>query len=172
MVKKVIAIVSLIALFTVAIVQAIEKEQQDRLPGLKIGTEAPDFTLKNLDGEEVSLSDYRGKKVMLNFWATWCAPCEAEMPEMQKYYEKNKDQNIEILAVNMDPLNDVAGFVERYGLTFPVLLDPIVKNKVEVNELYKTVVIPTSYIIDEKGKIVNKYMSTMDLSVIEELMGE
>lgn len=172
MVKKVIAIVSLVALCTVAIVQAIEKEQIDRLPGLKIGTEAPDFTLKTLDGQEVNLSDYRGKKVMLNFWATWCAPCEAEMPEMQEYYEKHKDENIEILAVNIDPLNDVKGFVNKHGLTFPILLDPIVTGQMEVNEIYRTVVIPTTYVIDEKGIISGKHITTMDLSIIEELMEE
>lgn len=170
MVKKVIAIVSLVALCTVAIVQAIEKEQKDRLPGLEIGTTAPDFTLKTLDGKEVSLSDYRGKKVMINFWATWCGPCEAEMPEMQDYYEKHQDENIEILAVNIDPLNDVAGFVKKHGLTFPILLDPIVKEGNEVNEIYKTIAIPTTYVIDEKGKIAGKYITTMDRTIIEELM--
>ncbi len=162
----------LVALGTVAIVQAIEKEQMDRMPGLKIGTEAPDFTLKTLDGKEVSLSDYRGKKVLLNFWATWCDPCKAEMPEMQKYYDEHKSENIEILAVNIDPLNNVKGFVKEYGLTFPILLDPIKTNGDTVNEIYQTLVIPTTYIVDENGTIEAKYTSTMTLDVIEELMGE
>ncbi|RSK49653.1 redoxin domain-containing protein, partial [Bacillus canaveralius] len=73
MVKKVIAVVILTALLTVAIVQAMEKEEQpDNLPGLKMGVKAPDFELTALTGEKVQLSDYKGKKVMLNFWATWC----------------------------------------------------------------------------------------------------
>src|SRR5690606_24244618 len=63
---------------------------------------APDFELVNLSGEKVRLSDYRGKKVFLNFWATWCGPCEIEMPYMESYYKKNKDlENVEIIAVNM-----------------------------------------------------------------------
>lgn len=163
---------TLVALCTVAIVQAIEKEQMDRMPGLKIGTEAPDFTLETLNGDIVSLSDYRGKKVLLNFWATWCEPCKAEMPEMQKYYDEHKDGNMEILAVNIDPLNNVKGFVEELGLTFPILLDPIKTKGDAVNEIYQTLVIPTTYIIDEEGKIEAKYTSTMTLDVIEDLMGE
>ncbi|WP_290368979.1 redoxin domain-containing protein, partial [Peribacillus frigoritolerans] len=90
MLKKIIASVALLSLITVAIVQAMDNEskgndEKDALGGLKIGAKAPNFSLKTLDGKQVELSDYEGKKVMLNFWATWCPPCKKEMPDMEKY---------------------------------------------------------------------------------------
>ena len=83
--------------------EAVETED---IPGAKLsalreGAEAPDFELTTLEGETVKLSDYRGKKVILNFWATWCPPCKAEMPHMQNFYEENKDKDVEIVAVNL-----------------------------------------------------------------------
>src|SRR5687767_10413595 len=127
MLKKVIAAIALIALFAVAMVQAMDKE--DKSPaktGIEIGDKAPDFELKNLDGQAVKLSDLKGKKVILNFWATWCPPCRAEMPEMEKYYQEIKNGGkIEFLAVNLDPKADVKGFAEKMGIHFPIVLDEI-----------------------------------------------
>ena len=90
MVKKVIAAVVIIALFAVAMVQAMGNEEtklENQKTGLEAGNKAPDFELKTLAGETAKLSSFKGKKVMLNFWATWCPPCKAEMPAMQKFYE-------------------------------------------------------------------------------------
>ena len=161
MAKKVIAAIALIILFTVAMVNAMSKEEVkpvDKQSGLEIGNKAPDFELKLLTGETVKLSDYQGKRVLLNFWATWCPPCKAEMPDMQKLHETYKDQ-IVILAVNMDVQNDVAGFVKEMGITFPILLD----EKNEVNEKYQILSIPTSYFLDEKGFISDKFNGAMSL---------
>ena len=73
-----------------------------QVTGFKPGDTPPDFELATLSGELVRLSDYKGKKVILNFWASWCGPCKAEMPHMEKYYKKNKDaENVEIIAVNL-----------------------------------------------------------------------
>ena len=94
-----------------------KQEKQDNLPGLSIGSKAPDFELKTLSGENVKLSDYRGKKVMLNFWATWCAPCKEEMPDMEEFYKQNGEE-IEILAVNIDPQFNVQQFVTEMELLF------------------------------------------------------
>lgn len=168
MVKKVIAAVVLIALLTVAIVQAVDKKA-DKQPdtakeasannaGLTIGAKAPDFELKTLTGETVNLSDLKGKKVMLNFWATWCGPCKAEMPEMEEFF-KTADQDIKILAVNIDPQLDVKGFVDEYKITFPVLLD----SEDAVNTKYQVLSIPTTYFIDSNGIIQNKFVGTMKL---------
>ncbi|MGJ7921153.1 peroxiredoxin family protein [Neobacillus sp. LXY-4] len=165
MVKKVIAAVVLVALFAVAMVHAMDKEDTkatSQKSGLEVGNTPPDFELKTLTGETAKLSDYKGKKVMLNFWATWCPPCKAEMPEMQKFYEANKD-NVEILAVNMDTNNDVAGFVQNTGLTFPILLD----ETNEVNKNYQIVSIPTTFFIDENGVITYRFTGQMKLEDME-----
>lgn len=87
---------------------------------------APDFTLRDVDGRDVRLSDFEGRVVVLDFWATWCVPCEAAMPHLQTLFEKYKGQGLTILGVSMDgpeTLSSVAPFARRYGLSFPVLLD-------------------------------------------------
>lgn len=163
MAKKVLAAVLLIGLFAVAIVQAVEKDtgMENRI-GIKVGEQAPDFELELVSGEKVKLSDYRGKKVMLNFWATWCPPCKAEMPVMEQLYKASKGELV-ILAVNMDTQNDVAGFVSKNGITFPILLD---KNN-EVNKMYQVLSIPTSFFIDSKGVIRNQSIGLMQFEEME-----
>lgn len=170
MIKKIAVSVFIMVLMTVMIVQAMGKEDQkvkttEKHPGLGIGLKAPDFELKNLAGESVKLSDYEGKKVMLNFWATWCPPCKAEMPDMEEFYNDSGD-DIVILAVNIDTNNDVAGFVKKMGVTFPILLDT--DNR--VNKIYQIISIPTSYFIDEKGIIRNKHIGAMDIETMKKNM--
>ncbi|UCZ53558.1 redoxin domain-containing protein [Bacillus shivajii] len=130
-----------------------EKEQividEDDI-GLDEGNYAPDFTLETLDGETMNLSDFRGQKVMINFWATWCPPCRAEMPDMQEVYENH---DIQIIAVNLtetEPsVDQVKDFRDDFGLTFPILLD----HDIEVAGLYEIQPIPTSYMIDTEGRV-------------------
>ncbi|MFJ7930839.1 TlpA disulfide reductase family protein [Peribacillus sp. NPDC096622] len=170
MLKKIIASVALLSLITVAIVQAMDNEskgndEKDALGGLKIGAKAPNFSLKTLDGKQVELSDYKGKKVMLNFWATWCPPCKKEMPDMEKYTQQAGD-DVVVLAVNIDPENDVQAFVEDNGITFTIPLDSQ-SAKNPVNERYKILSIPTTYFIDKKGIIRNKVISAMQLKDME-----
>lgn len=168
MVKKVIATVLLFALVTVVIVQAMEPEKpKDNLPGIAIGEKAPDFELETLTGDTVKLSDYRGKKVMLNFWATWCPPCKEEMPDMEQLYQENGEEVV-ILAVNIDPQLNVQKFVSEMGITFPVLLD----EKDEVNTKYQVLTIPTTYFIDKQGIIRNKYLSAMTKELMEQYIDE
>ncbi|WP_316245041.1 redoxin domain-containing protein [Gracilibacillus massiliensis] len=132
--------------------------------GLEVGDEAPDFQLQTLNGETAKLSDYRGQRVMLNFWATWCPPCRAEMPDMEKFYH-NKD--VEILAVNLAEteasVEDVHDFVEEFGLSFSILLD-------EGNQAattYQIRPIPTSYMIDSKGIISYKAYGPLNYEMME-----
>jgi len=124
-----------------------------------------DFELEDLKGNMVKLSDYKGKIVFLNFWATWCPPCKEEMPYMQELYEEYKDQDVAILAVNpasvelrKDSLGEgdaeeaekrVREFIEKEGFTFPILLD----RKDEVWAVYMQWGIPANYIIDKEGII-------------------
>lgn len=149
-----------------------EIEEPKEEPKIKEGYPAVDFNLTALAGGAVKLSDYRGKKVILNFWATWCPPCKAEMPHMQNFYEKNKDKGVEILAVNLtdseNGYDKIEQFVEDYGLTFPIPLD---KNG-ELGALYRAFTIPTTYFIDSNGIIAKKIIGPMDEGMMENLINE
>ena len=156
--------------------QTEETVETEDIPGAKLsalreGAEAPDFELTALDGKTVKLSDYRGKKVILNFWATWCPPCKAEMPHMQKFHEENKDKGVEILAVNLTNMDkgveEVQKFVKEYGLTFTIPLD----EEGVAGTTYQAFTIPTSYILDENGVITKKIVGPMDENMMKELTG-
>ncbi|GEN89174.1 peroxiredoxin family protein [Oceanobacillus sojae] len=127
--------------------------------GLEVGNIAPDFELQTLNGETVKLSDYRGEKVMINFWATWCPPCRAEMPDMEEFYQ---DKDIVILAVNLteteNNLQQVEDFINEHGLTFPILLD----EEIEVAEQYMIQPIPTSYMINSNGVVSFKAFGSLN----------
>lgn len=154
--KKWIIIVVIAGLLGWAVYDfAIKDQAQEESPevGLEKGNLAPDFELETIDGETVKLSDYRGEKVMLNFWATWCPPCRAEMPDMQKFHE-NHDEGV-ILAVNLteteNSTSNVDKFLDEYGITFEVLKD----EETVVGNIYNAQALPTSYLIDSEGKIHN-----------------
>ncbi|CDQ42019.1 MULTISPECIES: TlpA family protein disulfide reductase [Virgibacillus] len=131
--------------------------------GIHVGKLAPDFTLKGLDGKEYRLEDFKGKKVMVNFWASWCPPCRNEMPDMQRFYE---DKDIVILAVNLTDTErkaeDVQQFAKEYKLSFPILLDKDGK----VSENYQIKPIPTTYLIDSKGYIHYKAFGAMSYELM------
>ncbi|WP_226641808.1 redoxin domain-containing protein [Mesobacillus subterraneus] len=172
MIKKAIGAGILAGLVLFAIFQQLNTadeplaiEASKATTGIGAGMAAPNFTLKNLAGEEVSLKDYRGKKVMLNFWATWCPPCKEEMPAMEKFYKENSKE-VEILAVNLDPQNNVKGFVEENGLTFPILLD----KEGRTQQTYSVISIPTSLIIDEHGLIIKKQIGSLTFEQMQELL--
>lgn len=115
------------------------------------------FTLKDLDGNTVSLSDYKGKKVFLNFFATWCPPCRGEMPDIEKIYESKKDDLV-ILAVNVgEDSKTVKDFISKNKYKFKVLLD----TKNEASQSYNISSIPVSYFIDRSGNIVSKQVGAM-----------
>lgn len=141
---------------------AFENIPGTKITSLDVGTKAPDFKLSAMTGEKVKLSDYRGKKVILNFWATWCPPCKAEMPHMESFYKANKDKGITILAVNLTSMDkgkdEVQKFLNDNGLTFPILLDETGM----IGTKYQAFTIPTSYIIDTKGVIQKKMVGPMD----------
>jgi thiol-disulfide isomerase/thioredoxin len=118
--------------------------------GPEVGKTAPEFALKGLDGQEVSLSDLRGKPVLLNFWASWCGPCRLEMPFLQQIYEKWTGKGLVLLAVNLqEDSNKVEEFVKNGGYTFPILLSP----GKEVPLAYNIRGIPATFFIDAEGVI-------------------
>lgn len=144
----------------------------DSLPvGIKLENQAPNFQVTDLNGDITNLSDYRGKKVLLNFWASWCPPCKAEMPHMEELYKEHVDEGVVILALNMtnteNSLDDVRKFVENQNLTFPILLD----QEGEVSAKYEILAYPTSYFIDSTGVIRNKVTGALDKdNLYKELM--
>ena len=119
--------------------------------GLEVGMQAPDFTLRNLNGNLEGLSKFKDKVVILNFWATWCAPCLEEMPAFEKLYRRYRSQGLTVIAVSLDKgdKSKVEKFVDEHSLTFPVLLD--LDGIAE--RIYPSFTIPFTYVIDKRGRI-------------------
>jgi peroxiredoxin len=135
--------------------QAAEPEQPKLGHQLTAPSEllpAPDFTLQDSDAKKYSLKDYRGKVILLNFWATWCPPCRREMPSIERLHQKLKDRDFVVLALDQKEGDDqVFAFTGDIGvdLTFPILFD---KNS-SVSRAYVVQGLPTTYIIDKKGNV-------------------
>ena len=127
---------------------------------------AADFTLRDLDGKEHKLSDYRGKVVFLNFWATWCPPCRAEIPSMGRLNEVMGSKDFVILAVNADEnIKDLEAFVKEVPHNFTVLSDADGK----IQNLYKVFKFPETFVIDRQGNIVEHIIGARDWSSTEAL---
>lgn len=126
---------------------------------------APDFVVENLRGGDAALADYKGKLLLLNFWATWCIPCREEMPGMETLWQNYKDQGLVVVAVSVDEGSRarIEKFSEIFKLSFPILLDPESK----VSDLYKVSNMPTSFLIDRNGRIVTRIVGTEDWSSSE-----
>lgn len=120
------------------------------IAGISKGKLAPDFSLKSMSGENIRLSEMRGKVVMINFWATWCAPCRKEMPLLNALYNKHKNSGFVLLGVNIDnsPKNGEK-MAKKLGINFPILFD----NSKKVSETYKVSAMPFTIILDKSGKI-------------------
>ena len=131
------------------------------------GALAPDFSLPRLAGslapsgaevdaaEPIELAAFSGRVVLVNFWATWCEPCEQEMPAMERLYQKLHGERFELVAVSIDDEDaKVAEFVKRYSLTFPIAMD---RDK-SVSAAYQTTGVPESLLVDREGRIVERYV--------------
>lgn len=131
------------------------------MPSVKKGDPAPDFSLKDIDGEEVKLSGLRGKVVFLNFWATWCPPCLEEIPSINLLKERFNRDDFVILAVNIDktPGSEIKKFVKEKGLNFRVLLDP--GEDVSAKK-YGITGVPETFLIDRDGRVVERYIGPRD----------
>jgi len=128
--------------------------------GISEGEIAPDFTLKDLKGTEVNLKEFRGKVILLNFWATWCSPCRIEIPSMVELYKRYKDKGLEIIGVNLDKLgkSEVEKFSLEHKINFPVLLNP----SGDAAARYGVVVLPTTVFLDRYGKIKGRISGAVD----------
>lgn len=183
--KKTLIILSLLTLTTVLISAQDAPPMtavQEKLWKAGFGVpqqqiDAPLFSAEDLDGNMVSLSSQRGKVILLNLWATWCPPCRAEMPSMEKLYNKLKNKNFTILAIATptpprETREKIENFIAENGYTFPVLID----DSREISYQYGSGSIPTSWIIDEEGKVVARFVGGMEwntdlmLEIFEELL--
>jgi thiol-disulfide isomerase/thioredoxin len=126
---------------------------------------APDFTVTSLDGESVSLSDFQGQAVLINFWATWCPPCRAEMPALDAYYQAHRDEGFVLLAVNAGESRVAAeDFTGSIGFNSPVALD----TTGEAGEAFGVIGLPTSILIDAEGRIRLEWQGVVTSEILEE----
>jgi peroxiredoxin len=125
---------------------------------------APALRLNNLQGEPVSLADYRGQWILVNNWATWCPPCKAEMPTLQAYFDDHRGQNFTIIAIESgQPVEEVAEFVRAYGLTFNVWPDP----DENVYDAFRNISLPASWVIDPLGQIRLTWTGAISREMLE-----
>jgi cytochrome c biogenesis protein CcmG, thiol:disulfide interchange protein DsbE len=123
-----------------------------RIPAPQKGFLAPEFKLETPNGQSIALTDDRGKAILVNLWATWCPPCRAEMPTIEKVYQEYQDRGLVVLGVDATIQDDptaIAPFVKQYGITFPILLDM----NAEASDLYELRSLPTSFFIGRDGII-------------------
>ena len=138
---------------------SIDFKAVPKLEEIKDHPVAPDFTLSNPDGKKLTLKNYRGKLVFLNFWATWCESCREEMPAMERLYREFKGQGFEVLAVNVkDKRSDALAFVKKLKLSYPIMMDP----EGEIGLLYGAFGMPATYLIDEKGMVLARLWGPAD----------
>lgn len=149
----------------------------DDLFPVNVGSDAPDFQAKDLaSGRTRTLADYKGQVVLLNVWATWCPPCRAEMPSMERLYDTYRTRGLRVVAVSIDDYvaeDSIVAYARNLGITFDVLHDP----RHAIERSYKTTGYPESFVIDRGGVIRKKWISAADWSsggnraLIEELLG-
>jgi cytochrome c biogenesis protein CcmG, thiol:disulfide interchange protein DsbE len=135
--------------------------QSSKYEPLTVGMAAPDFSLPDIEGKTVRLSDYRGKVVFVNFWATWCKPCKEEMPSMEILWDNFKSEDFVMLAISMDRVTtkkDIPPFIESMKLTFPILTD----SWGQTDKRYKLMGVPETYIIDQNGVLREKVIGPRD----------
>ncbi len=129
-------------------------------------SQAADFTVKDLKGREISLSNYSGKVVFLNFWATWCGPCKAEIPDFIEAYKQYKDKGMQIIGISVDRISpkSVLKFAEKYKINYPVIMGT---DKIQ-KDYEPGPYVPTTIIVDQEGKIRHRHIGYMSKKKLED----
>ncbi|MEK5391268.1 MULTISPECIES: TlpA family protein disulfide reductase [Heyndrickxia] len=134
--------------------------------GLSIGQKAPNIKAVALNGKSIDLSAFKGKKVILNFWAAWCPPCKEELPELVKFYNEHHS-DVELIGINIESSKaQVMDFMKKYDITYPIIMD----NKETISNQYEIQPIPTTYVIDEKGMIMNKQIGAVTYNHLKHIL--
>lgn len=166
--KKIVGILLIVSLVITAFY--LHFSEQHIVAGNNPGDSAIDFELLSLDSIPTKLSDYKGKPIILNFWATWCEPCENEMPELERFHNEYKE-DVVILGVNITSreINEksVRNFVNKVDVSFPILLDTE-----GVFRHYQVLNLPTTYFIDSNGIIQERYAGELTFEMLEQLKGK
>lgn len=136
-------------------------------PVIAVGEYAYDFVLTDMDGNQHRLSDYRGQGVFINFWGTWCKPCEKEMPYINNQYKEYKDQGVQVLAINIgEPVFLIEKFLNKHDLDFPILRD----STKDVSAIYDIYNLPATILVDPEGKIVEIVEGALNEGQIKGMM--
>jgi peroxiredoxin len=158
-----------ILLFLAMMVAACGESGAAVLPGVNTGNRARDFALETVDGDKVSLKDYEGKVVLINFWATWCPPCKAEIPDIQSTYEGRRGDGFVVLGVNVEESRaTVQQFMDEIEMTYPVLLDEGGK----VLQTYRANGLPMSVIVDQEGVIQARHVGYLTADQLEKYLAD
>jgi peroxiredoxin len=137
--------------------------------GINVGNRAPDFTLEDLDGSEVSLQDHRGKVVLINFWATWCPPCRDEIPDIEAAFKARQDDGFVVLGVNVEEAREIViPFVDAFEMSYPVLLD----ESGRLLQSYRAIGLPMSVIVDQEGVIQARHIGILTAADLDGYLAE
>ena len=138
-----------------------KNDKSEAESSVKIGSTAPDFTLKDVVGKNTALSSYKGKLVLLEFWATWCPPCKASIPDMVELHKKYQEKGFTVLGVSIDSDSDAAAKVAQFSLTYGITYPVLIADEV-VPVTYKVMSIPTSFLISRNGTVISSYVGYFD----------
>ena len=142
-------------------------KDDNRHTAVNIGNYAPKFVLTDLNKKTINLDDYKGKKVILNFWATWCPPCVNEMPLLQEVYNNRRGEGIEVIGINYNEDYDrVKKFISEKGVTFTILIDSDLKVSMD----YGVIGLPVTFFIDREGRIKEKFKGELNKKLIEDIL--
>ena len=156
----------LIATSAYLILQDISSRSDFATVPVQVSFPAPELTLMDTQGISRSLVGYRSQVVLVNLWATWCPPCKEEMPALQSFYDRHKDEGFVVIAINDgDPTKDVLQFVKDYRLTFPVWLDP---TYIATEQAFKTRNLPSSFVIDRRGTIRLQWVGGISRKMLDQ----
>ncbi len=166
--SKRILIYGIVALCLLGLYVAGRRTAQKPKPAAS-GNAAPDFTVTDIDGKKLTLSDYKGKVVLLDFWATWCSPCRAEIPHFVEMQQKYGPQGFQVIGISMDDdAKPVRDFYQQYKINYPVAVGDD-----KLAESFGGVLgLPVNFVIDREGRIVGKYLGATETSVFDKAVGD